>query len=683
MIQKRDKTYEEFDYRKIKRSILTAFEAAGEVQISEVDDITQKVMSCVGEKPTVEEVQTCIEEQLIDYGYHRVAQSYMNYRIRRDVQRQIRMEPDPAALSTYIHRSKYARGDETWEQTVERMCSSYEVDFDPEIKKAIIDGKLLPSMRSLQFGGNALSCNHARMYNCCFTQVNRVKAFSDILFLLLSGCGVGYSVQWPHISCLPAVHEVSDVEHYVIPDDIEGWSNALHILMCSYLEESSLYYGKDVEFAFNRIRDKGSPLVTSGGQAPGHKGLKAMLERVRMILQSAVHRQLRPIEVHDIICHVAECVVSGGIRRSSLISLFSLNDTEMMYSKDSAVFSPDGLNSQRCMANNSVVITPEDNLNVIKRIMKLSQGYGEPGYVYLPSHEWGVNPCGEILFDHTETPHAVSFCNLVEINGKHLSERTAYLAGKLATYQRLFNRWPYRIEGRNDLIGVSITGIMDNTSVCLDADVLQRCRTYVNTGQIDAMNDLGITLNMAERYTCVKPSGTASLLLGCSPGIHSHHARRYFRRVRFGPTDAVGMAFMRANPHMIETINDNLYCAVFPIKAPDNAIIDPRASQQLRNIKLLYENWATHNISATVTVQPDEMDSVIDQIINDIDVFRCLSFVPPCLDTKYPHAPLEAVVNDTQETYWNTLIKGYTPVDYKGAYDSNYGSACEGSKCTI
>ena len=742
LITKRDGTLQEFDRNKIKKSILACFEACGEESISEVDTVVSAIEKCMGGvSNTVAAVQTCTERTLIEYAYHEAAAAFMEYRIERDMIRETRLKPDALALSDYIQQAKYARWNvgegrrEDYSETVDRVVEMHYKffgmptadvanthysrfgsgvrpyhDVSSDITSAfrhVYTKDVLPSMRSMQFAGKAIEKNHARMYNCCFTHVDRMEVFSETLFLLLSGCGVGYSVQWEHVDQLPILHGVDphDVFHFTVPDSIEGWADAVRVLIESYMYEYSdpKVLGKTIEFNYSQIRPEGSSLLTSGGRAPGHLGLKAMLEEVRSVLDGSVGRRLRPIECHDMMCYTARAVLSGGIRRSSMISLFSSSDTEMMYAKAAGVFVPDVINSQRSMANNAAALVRSTvTRDIFNRILELSSVYGDPGFVFLDDPDFGINPCGEIILNpklNASEPAGFAFCNLTEVNAAACSSLIQFRnrcrsAAIIGTLQACYTDFSYLhprsrlIAERDALIGVSVTGIMDNPA-CLEWMVVGRADVISENKRMASL--LGI--NDAARCCCIKPSGTASLLLGTSSGIHCHHARRYLRRVTCNPTEVVGRAFADANPHMVEQKPNGDYVLVFPVQARDDAVIGETGVTFLQRVVHVIGEWcgldSGHNVSCTVPLLDGERDAVINFIWEQRCRLTALAFAPVDLSVRYPFAPLEAVDGAVLEAYWDQLIRNYTAVDWTDigegvdGTDPSAVAACSSGRCSL
>jgi intein/homing endonuclease len=402
-VRKRDGvTFQDYDIFKIKKAIVRAWNDTNVV----VDDKSlNKIIKTIYETTKmdvidVETIQDIVETSLMRHGQFEVAKSYILYRHKRSEARQARKaSPDSKAISDYIHASKYARylpelgRREVFEETVSRVELMHFRKFPSlaeDIKGAfdlVRQKKVLPSMRSMQFGGAAIEANNARIFNCSFSFIDRVEVFSEALFLLLSGCGVGYSVQHDHVEKLPSIPYIDPkkVRHFVVEDTIEGWADSLKALIQSYLD------GLYLEISYHKIRSAGAPLVTSGGRAPGHLKLKEPLERIRSILSSAQGRKLRPIECHRIMCHAADAVLAGGIRRSAMICLFSLDDSEMMNCKTGNWWQNDPWFAN---ANNSVVLKRDEvKKKQFKRIFQMTRQWGEPGFYFTHDYDYGTNPC--------------------------------------------------------------------------------------------------------------------------------------------------------------------------------------------------------------------------------------------------------------------------------------------------
>lgn len=676
----------------------------------------------------IEVVQDIIEKALMSYNYPDVAKAYIIYRHERAKVRSLRTEPDPRALSDYIHVAKYAKYDsvkgrrETYEETVTRVKNMYLSKF-PQIPDLIerafnlvYQQRVLPSMRSMQFAGLGIETHNARMYNCSFTLIDREDVFSQIFYLLLCGCGVGYSVQWKHIEKLPRLQYVNrkNVYHHLIGDTIEGWADAIDHLIHSYT-----YGGRYVEFNYSEVRSEGSPLITTGGVAPGHLPLKECIEAVRTILDKCQGRQMRPIECHDIICHIAEAVLSGGIRRSSLMCIFSPEDTEMIYCKTPGHFNPQtGHNKQREMANNSAALLRRTvTKDVFSRIIRVSsENYGDPGFFFTNNLDYGTNPCGEIglnpVLDENYT--GFSFCNLCEINAaKNLTHKdfleAARAASFIGTLQASYTEFPYlgqateAIARRDALLGVGITGMMDNP-LSLDPNLQIEAASIVLAENERIAKIIGI--NPCARATTVKPSGTASLELGgVGSGIHPHHSRRYFRRVTANVNETVAQFFMKYNPHMVEKKPNGDLSLIFPVQVPSYAIVnkDLSAMKFIDYVLSTYNYWIrpgtrkhlddalTHNVSCTVTVKPEELKEVIDCVWDNRASIAAMSFAPVILDKLFPFAPRESVTTQEDEMKWKYLLDNYKPVSWKDFWEQspesvsrrNLEAACQGGQCEL
>lgn len=744
--RKRDgTTLQDFDPAKLRRAIGLAWQAVmDEIDEKEITKVIQTVLrSLQGEVIDVEVIQDAVEIALMKHGHFKVAKSYILYRNKRQEARQVRSRAvDPKALSDYIHASKYARfipellRREVYEETVARVEEMHLSQF-PSMKTEIEEAfdlvrakRVLPSMRSMQFGGPAVLANNNRLYNCSFTLVDRMEAFSEALFLLLAGCGVGYSVQFDHVEKLPTISYIDKkkVRHHVIEDDIEGWADGLKALLRSYLD------GVNLELSYHKIRDAGSPLKTSGGRAPGHLKLKEALEHIRGILSAAQGRKLRPIECHKIMCHAADAVLSGGIRRSAMIALFSLDDSEMMYCKTGNWYDNDPWLTN---ANNSVVLKRDEvKKKQFKRIFQMTREWGEPGFYFTADYDYGTNPCGEIGLNpkltidektkdllvtkkgvHVEVGDVYTgwaFCNLCEINAAKFTtfedfEEAAKAATLIGTLQATYTKMPYlgwvseALAEREALLGIGMTGMLDSPDISCNPEYQSTIAAKIKQWNAEYAERLGI--NPAARTTCVKPSGTTSLELGCvGSGHHAHHARRYIRRVTADELEHVFQAFKAVNPHMCVRKPDGKWVIEFPVEAPQGAILkeDLTALQFLEMVKSTQQNWVlpgtgdatvspglNHNVSNTATVSPDEWDDVADYLWTNREFFTGVSLLPASGDKDYAFAPNEAITTPADEHRWNDLLSGYKPVDYTTVIetddDTKLGAeaACVGGVCMI
>lgn len=565
--------------------------------------------------------------------------------------------------------------------------------------------------------------------NCTFTLVDRWEAFSDALFLLLSGCGVGYSVQFDHVEKLPTVGNIDSkkVVHHVVGDSIEGWAEALRGLLKSFQE------GTNLEFSYHLIRPAGTPLKTSGGRAPGHLQLKTSLDRIRGVLLAAQGRKLRPIECHRIMCHAADAVLSGGIRRSAMIALFSLEDSEMIFSKTGNWYLTDPWFTN---ANNSVVLKRDEvKKKQFKRIFQMSRQWGEPGFYFTNSYDYGTNPCCEIGLDPVlvvdeelkdqlaargvdvevgEARTGWAFCNLCEMNAAKFTsysdfEAAAKAATLIGTLQATYTKMPYlgwvseSLAKRDALLGIGMTGMLDAPTVACASEHQRSLALKIKEWNAAYAKRLGI--RPAVRLTCVKPSGTTSLELGCvASGHHAHHARRYIRRVTADELEYVFQAFKAVNPHMCVRKPDGKWVIEFPVQAPDGATIkdELEAIQFLEMVKSTQQNWVipgtaddsvspglNHNVSNTVTVQPEEWNAVCEYLWSNRDFFTGVSLLPASGDKDYAFAPNEAISTPADEKRWNDILRGYKPVDYTSLVEEDDTTdltaevACAGGFCAI
>ena len=760
MVRKRDgTTLQSFSLGKIEDAVRKAWI---EVEGSAPKDVVLKNIAFKATRAlnaaevSVEEVQDAVETSLMAQRKFAVAKAYILYRQKRTEARRARRAIDPRAIADYIHAGKYARYQpsllrrEVYDETVDRDEAMHHRRYDhvpgmrDEISWAfglVRDKRVLPSMRSMQFGGEAIEVNNNRMYNCSFSLIDRLEAFSEAMFLLLCGCGVGYSVQFEHVDQLPRLGYADDkkVRHHVIADTIEGWADALAALLRAYVD------GVHVEFAYHLIRPAGTPLKTSGGKAPGHVKLKKALEAIRRVLHGAQGRKLRPIECHRIMCHSADAVLSGGIRRSAMIALFSPDDGEMMVAKTGDWWKDDR-EPYFANANNSVALLRHETKEAqFKRVFEMIREFGEPGFVFLEKSHYGTNPCAEIgldpvleidvslldkrlaegdAFEGRETMQYVAdsrrgtkvtgwaFCNLCEINAAKLTSfedfvETAQAATLIGTLQAGYTSFPYLgfaselIARRDALLGIGMTGMLDAPSISCNPEYQRAVAKHVKEWNADYAARIGI--NPAARTTCVKPSGTTSLELGnVGSGHHAHHARRYIRRVTADEYETVFQAFRARNPHMCVRKPDGKWVIEFPVQAPDGAVLkkDLGAIEFLEMVRSTQCNWVlpgtadpsrspglNHNVSNTVHMAPHEWPAVADYLWANRGCFTGVSLLSE--DPVLPFMPFEATVTDDQERRWNELAAKYEPVDYLSIVEPEDGTdlageiACPGGACQI
>ena len=617
------------------------------------------------------------------------------------------MELTNEILSDITVHMKYARflpekeRRETWEELVTRnkkMHLKTYPSLKDEIEKVyeyVYNKKILPSMRSMQFGGKPIEVAPNRIYNCAYMPVDHLASFSECMFLLLGGTGVGYSVQRHHIDKLPEIQKPNSKRsrRFLVGDSIEGWADSVKVLMQSYFKG-----GSKIKFDFSDIRPKGSRLVTSGGKAPGPQPLKECLLKVQGILEEKDNGdKLEPIEVHDIICHIADAVLAGGIRRAALISLFSADDEEMLAAKAGNWWEA---NPQRGRANNSValmrhLITREFFMDIWERIKEA--GSGEPGFYLSNDKDWGTNPCCEIAL------RPYQFCNLTEINASDLEtqqeyENRARVAAFIGTLQAGYTDFHYlrdiwrRNTEKDALIGVSMTGIASGKVLELD---MKAASLVIKKENKRVAEKIGI--KPAARTTCVKPAGTTSLTLGTSSGIHAWHSDYYIRRLRVGKNEAIYNYLSMYHPELIEDEyfrpHDTAVIQV-PQKSPDSAITrSESALQLLKRVKRVTEEWVqpghrrgqnTHNVSATISIKDAEWIDVGEWMWENRNFYNGLS-VLPYSDHTYKQAPFEDCSLEKFQVLLNSLKDINTENIMEIEDDTNLSGelACAGGACEI
>ena len=598
------------------------------------------------------------------------------------------------------HKDEVARR-ETWKELVGRNKKMHQKKYtmlNGEIDaayKLVEERKVLPSMRSMQFAGKSIEISPNRVYNCGFIPVDDWRAFGEILFLLLGGTGIGFSVQKHHVEKLPEIRKPREDRNrrFLIGDSIEGWADAVKVLMRSYFEGTST-----INFDFSDIRSKGARLVTSGGKAPGPEPLKICIRQIKSILNEKEDgEQLEPIEVHDIICHIADAVLAGGIRRAALISLFSADDKEMIAAK---VGQWHETNPQRARANNSAAIVRH---RVRKKFfMELwgriqHSGAGEPGVYFTNDKDWGTNPCCEIGL------RPFQFCNLCEVNvsdvesQEDLNQRVK-TAAFLGTLQAGYTEFHYlrpiwqRTTEKEALLGVSLTGIASDR--LRDLDLKEAAAIAVEENKkVSKM----IGIKPAARVTTIKPAGTSSMVLGCSSGIHAWHNDYYIRRLRVGKNEDIYQYLLKHHPELVEDEyfrpHDTAIISV-PQKAPEGSILRHESAQQLlERVKWFSENWIqpghitgnnTHNISATISIRDKEWDEVGEWMWKNREFYNGLSVLPHD-GGNYIQPPFE----DCDEVTYNRLVKKLKEIDlsqiteFTDNTDLRGEVACAGGACEV
>ena len=609
-------------------------------------------------------------------------------------------------ITVYMKYARYLpeqKRRETWDELVTRNMEMHLKKF-PELQgeikanyQFVYDKKVLPSMRSMQFAGKPIEISPNRIFNCAYAPVDDWRVFGEIMFLLLGGTGVGYSVQQHHVDELPEIRKpnANRTRRYLINDSIEGWADAVKYLIRSYF-----FGGSRLRFDYSDIRAKGARLVTSGGKAPGPQPLKECLVKVEGVLSEKENgSRLSAIEVHDIVCHIADAVLAGGIRRAALISLFSADDKEMIACKSGNWWEQ---NPQRGRANNSAVllrhkVTKEFFLDLWKRVE--ASNAGEPGIYLSNDKDWGTNPCCEIGL------RPFQFCNLTEVNvsnitGQHDLEQRVRAATFIGTLQAGYTDFHYlrpvwqRTTERDALIGVSMTGIASGR-VLQDDISLTDAANVVKEENARVAQAIGI--NKAARTTCVKPAGTTSLTLGTSSGIHAWHNDYYIRRIRVGKNEPIYWHLSIHHPELVEDEyfrpHDTAVISV-PQRAPEGSILrDESAFQLLRRVKKITKEWVNpgkrtgqngHNVSATISLHENEWTDAGEWMWDNRHHYNGLSVLPFNGGT-YQQAPFEDCSKEKFEAMLSTLenVDLTKIVEEDDNTDLKGEAACAGGACEI
>ena len=608
-------------------------------------------------------------------------------------------------LTVYMKYAKFLpeyNRRETWEELVTRNMNMHIKKYPElggeivEAYKYVYDKKVLPSMRSMQFGGKPIEISPNRIYNCAYLPIDHLDAFSEAMFLLLGGTGVGYSVQKHHVEQLPEIRKpnANRKRRFLIGDSIEGWADAIKVLFKSYFGDQL----STPEFDFSDIRAKGAQLVTSGGKAPGPQPLKDCLHKLKSMLESKEDgEKLSPIEVHDMVCHIADAVLAGGIRRAALISLFSADDQEMISCKAGSWWEQ---NPQRGRANNSAAllrhkITKEFFMDLWKRVE--ASGAGEPGIYFTNDKDWGTNPCCEIALRPNQ------FCNLCEVNVSDIESQEdlngrVKAAAFIGTLQAGYTNFHYlrdiwkRTTEKDALIGVSMTGI--GSGVVLGYNMKEAAK-IVKEENTRVAGLIGI--NKSARTTTVKPAGTTSLTLGTSSGIHAWHNDYYVRRIRVGKNEAIYKYLSENHPELVEDEyfrpHDTAVISV-PQKAPEGSILRTESPfQLLERVKKITQEWVrpghrtgsnTHNVSATISLKPEDWELAGEWMWNNREFYNGLS-VLPYDNGSYTQAPFTDCTKEEFEKMFEKLhsIDLKNVVEMSDETDLSGELACAGGACEI
>ena len=620
----------------------------------------------------------------------------------------MRMDTSQKILSDITVYMKYAKFTpelnrrESWEELVTRNMDMHIKKYPNlekeirEVYKLVYNKKVLPSMRSMQFAGKPIEISPNRIYNCAYSPIDHLDAFSETMFLLLGGTGVGYSVQKHHIEKLPEIRKPNPDRHrrYLISDSIEGWADAIKVLLKSYFGENT----STPIFDYSDIRPKGAMLVTSGGKAPGPQPLKDCIHNLKSILDTKQEdEKLTPIEVHDMVCHIADAVLAGGIRRAALICLFSADDHDMIACKSGNWWET---NPQRGRANNSATllrhkITKEFFMDLWKRVE--ASGAGEPGIYFTNDKDWGTNPCCEIALRPNQ------FCNLCEVNVSNIESQEDFnqrvkAASFIGTLQAGYTDFHYlrdvwkKTTEKEALIGVGMTGI--GSGVVLGYDMKEAAKV-VNEENERVAKLIGI--NKAARTNTVKPSGTSSLVLGTSSGIHAWHNDYYIRRIRVGKNEAIYQYLVENHPELVEDEyfrpHDTAVISV-PQKSPEGAILRTESAfQLLERVKKVTQEWVraghrtgsnSHNVSATISLKPEDWELAGEWMWENREFYNGLSVLPYDGGT-YIQAPF----SDCTKEEFDELFKNLHSIDLSQVIeltdetDLSGEVACAGGACLI
>ena len=708
-VVKRDGRVVPFNIERIENALRRCFDTIGKKPIIPIEVIAKRAVNVVASKydqPSVESIQDIVEMTLQSLGEFSAAKHYILYRAEHAKMRQSRPVPleirkafeesdayFPTQLQKFQFYDKYSRFNyelghrETWVETVDR-ASDYLRELSesklPEetyqrIRQGILEMRAMPSMRLLAMAGPAARRNNITIYNCSYLPVDSIDSFVEALIISMSGCGVGYSVEKVYVENFPRVHRQvpGTVPTIKIEDSAEGWADALRTGLESW------FAGRDVKFDYSQIRPAGSPLRTKGGRASGPEPLRKMLDFVRSRVLAQQGGFIRPIDAHDIMCEVGNAAVSGGVRRTAMISLFDYDDVEMRRCK-AGDFERE--NNQRWNANNSIVwpdrkLTQLEIFNILAD-MHMS-GRGEPGIFSrraalntIPERrakaDFGTNPCGEIVLRPYE------FCNLSiavarsEDTFETLKEKVE-LATIIGTIQSMATNFPglrdiWKKNGEEErLLGVDINGQLDST-VAQDPDVQDKLRLHAIETNKKYAELLGI--NQSASVTCVKPSGNSSQLLDCSPGIHTRWSPYYVRNVRVGTHSPIfkvlrdaGVPMSPENGQTVE--NATTWVVHFPVKSPDHAITRESrpALEQCKYWLQTKMHWTEHNPSVTITYKPDEIIDIIKWVWEHQDVIGGMTFLPS-YDSLFNQMPYEEI----DEERYNELASKFPNIDFSKLY---------------
>jgi ribonucleoside-triphosphate reductase (thioredoxin) len=644
------------------------------------------------------------------------------------------------ALSDYTFYSRYARYNkeekrrETWEEAVGRVFQMHRTKYAKQIEENLEleeyisfaqemqnKKRVLAAQRSLQFAGDPIFKHELKMFNCLFSHIDRIRVFQETMYSLLCGCGVGFSVQKQHVKQIGNLHpHVNPAKTYVVEDSIEGWADAVGVLMNSYFatpNEFFKYQYSDIDFDLSQIRPEGA-LIAGQFKAPGPNGLKVALEKITKVIETRLAspsfkegefaNKLRPIDCYDIIMHVSDAVLSGGVRRSATLCLFSHDDGEMMTAKTGDWFTS---NPQRARSNNSAALLKgKTTREEFALLIKSTKEFGEPAFIWLDDLDIGYNPCVEIgLYPKTRSGKSgFQGCNLTEINGKKCDTKENFFkackaSAVIGTLQAGYTNFKYltkesgEIFAEEALLGCSITGMMDNPELIFDPEVQKEAAELILKVNEEVAKMIGI--NPTARATCVKPAGSTSCVLGTASGIHPHHAKRYIRRVQANKSEFCLSVTESFNPSAVEesvwSANKTDKVISFLCEVPQGAIVKNqlKAVDLLEKVRLTQMNWVkygkredrcvnpktSHNVSNTITVKPEEWDDVEKFIFDNQTWFAGISLLPASGDLDYAQAPFSTVLtpNELVREYGDaSVFASGLIVEALRVFDGNLWDAC-------
>ena len=643
-------------------------------------------------------------------------------------------------MSNFVFTSRYAKyipelkRRETWDESVQRSEDMHLKKFRKLSKEdrekirwafsLVREKRVLGSMRAQQFAGIAIESKNPKIYNCVARHIDCIRAFPELFYLALNGCGTTFGLSRKFVNRLPDLVNAEDkngvVVAFTILDTIEGWSDALEALLMCYLKNTP-YTGRKIVFDYSRIRKKGTLLKTTGGKAPGFKGLKQALSRIKELLDKVIEEKnqtrLKTCDVCDILCHTMDAVLSGGIRRSAAAAIFDADDEDMIGYKIGEWWKE---NKQRERVNiSALILRSKTTKEQFKKIIERTKEFGDPGFVFADSEDQLFNPCYEISFIPITKDGicGCQFCNLSTINGKKVKTKHEFrecveAATIIGTMQAAYTNFSYlsaaakELTEEEALLGVSITGIMDSPDILL------------NTAYLDEMSELAVRtnrlwakkigINPAARVTCMKPEGSGSLVVESSSGATPHHDYDYFRRIQNCKNDNVYRYFKKHNPHMCEesvhSANHTDDIISFPVSVPKTCIVkkDLSAIKHLSIIKSIQKHWVnpgsktevnkkplTHNVSCTVEVADGEWGEVTEYLYKNKADFAAVSLLPKIGDKIYKQAPNERVADEKDRERFNNLLDKYVSVDYTKLVedeDETYlqqEASCAGGKCQM